>query len=201
MGAEDTTAGQSGDDWASPTDLFQLDVWMARHAHDEPEPDPGPAPVPPRLPEGVVLWSRPECTEVHDAAHLAQLLEALRGHAFGTALGSSAPQARSGQVVRVSEADEPPTFIVEVHDGTPQDFARRVFRGLRPTDYPLSPEGDRPLHDAELFDSQHAAAILWSFLHDGLPPGYARTLRHLSPTELRRFGFNKEGTGKARPRR
>lgn len=151
MGAEDTTAGQSGDDWASPTDLFQLDVWMARHAHDEPEPDPGPAPVPPRLPEGVVLWSPPEGTEVHD--------------------------------------------------GTPQDFARRVFRGLRPTDYPLSPEGDRRLHDAELFGAQHAAAILWSFLHDGLPPGYARTLRHLSPTELRRFGFNEEGTGNARPRR
>ena len=156
------------DYWASDTDLYQLDLWMARHSIPI-ESDP-------------ITWSHPLGTLVRDAAHLAALIGALGEGDVGTATGNFKGGGRWGRVMEVFDDRRDSGYIVEVHDGIASDVARRVFRGIRESNYPQYP-GPRQLHDFEVFSGERAAGILWSYLHSGLPIGYLSTLRHLDPTE------------------
>ena len=163
------------DAWALDADLFQLDVRMARYSK--------PYPVDP------VIWSRPRGNVVRDAAHLADMIAMLERGDFGVARGNSTVENRWGQVMNVADDGDSAAYVVEVHDGTATDFARRVFRGLRSSDYPQGQAGPRRLHDFEVFDASTAAQVLWAFLHVGLPFGYLSTMRHLNSNELRRYGL------------
>ena len=61
------------------------------------------------------------------------------------------------------------------HDGTPDDFAKRVYRGS-PGDYP-KPAGRRPAFD---FDSGGTPEqTMWTWLHGSLPDGCSRSMRHM----------------------
>ncbi len=160
--------------WASDLDLLQLDLWLA--AHSEP------------IASDPIVWGHSRRTLVSDAEHLGALIGGLGKGEFGIAR-SAAGGGRWGQVMNVASDHEVSTYIAEVHDGTPSDFAQRVFRGVRFSDYPESPAGPRDLHDFEVFGAPVVAEILWSFLHVGLPIGYLRTLRYLGPAERRRYGL------------
>ena len=162
------------DSWASDLELLQLDLWLATHS----EP----------IASDPIVWGHSRRTLVSDAEHLGALIGGLGKGEFGIAR-SAAGGGRWGQVMNVASDHEVSKYIVEVHDGTPGDFAQRVFRGLRSSDYPQSTAERRTLHDIEVFDATVASGLLWSFLHVGLPNGYLRTLRYLGPTERRRYGL------------
>ncbi len=67
--------------------------------------------------------------------------------------------------------------VVEDHDGTADDFAKRVYRGA-PGSHP-KPHGRRPAFDFELWQPFAAAATMWAWLHWSLPDGCSRTMRHM----------------------
>jgi hypothetical protein len=67
-------------------------------------------------------------------------------------------------------------WIVDAHDGAPDDFARRVYRRAA-GDYP-KPTGRRPAFDFELWQPFAAADVIWSWLHGSLPEG---VLAHHAP--------------------
>ena len=101
-------------------------------------------------------------------------------------LVSSLPEPGEWAVVEWSEGDVrrwcqtmryPTGWVVDAHDGTPDDFAKRVFRG-GPGDYP-KPSGRRPAFDFELWQPYAAADLMWSWLHGSLPEGCSRTMRHM----------------------
>lgn len=71
----------------------------------------------------------------------------------------------------------PTGWVVDAHDGTPDDFAKRVFRG-EPGDYP-KPSGRRTAFDFELWQPMTAADVMWTWLHGSLYEGCARTMRHM----------------------
>lgn len=71
----------------------------------------------------------------------------------------------------------PGGWVVEAHDGTPEDWSQRVFRGS-PGLYP-EPSGRRPAFDFELWQPLEAAGVMWSWLHGCLPEGCSRTMRHM----------------------
>lgn len=60
---------------------------------------------------------------------------------------------------------------------TPDDFAKRVFRGS-PGDYPKL-SGRWPAFDFEVWKSIAAADVMWTWLHGSLPKGCSRTMRHM----------------------
>lgn len=124
-------------------------------------------------------------TAVTDAVHLADLIGPLAPGQFGIAKASEAAGRRWGQVMNVADSDEPWACIVEVHDGSPTDFAKRVFRGTSWSDYPPNPGRQSP-HGFELFTAPGAASIVWDWLHVGLPNGLLRTHRYLDPAQRRR---------------
>lgn len=157
------------DYWASDKDLFQLDVWAARHSVPI-ESDP-------------IIWSHPQGTVVRDSAHLAALISALGKGEVGTATGDAKGGGRRGQVKDVSDDFLNSGYVVEVHNDAASDVARRVFRGLRQSNYPQNAPGPPQLQELEVFDASRAAGIVWSFLHSGLPVGYVSTLRHLGQAE------------------
>lgn len=66
-------------------------------------------------------------------------------------------------------------WIVEVHDGTSDEVAQRVFRGGT-GDYPCGAV-DPPLYPIEKWSSTGVAEVMWAWLHGGLPEGCARTIR------------------------
>lgn len=85
------------------------------------------------------------------------------------------PESRGrqwGQVMRV-----PGGFIVDVHDGSNNDFAERVFRGEL-GDYPR-PSGKRPCYPFELWSQSGVANVLWCWINGSLPDGSARTMNHM----------------------
>ncbi|WP_126688338.1 hypothetical protein [Nocardioides ferulae] len=71
----------------------------------------------------------------------------------------------------------PTGWVVDAHDGTPDGFAKRVYRG-GPGDYP-KPSGRRPAFDFKLWQSYAAADLMWTWLHGSLPEGCSRTMRHM----------------------
>lgn len=151
----DKPAGTGDDDaWASDKDLYDLDVWMARHS----KPIAG----------GAVTWSLPPDNVVRDGGHLAELISMLEAGGLGVAQRGS----RWAKAVHIAGDGEPAAYIVEVHVGEATDFSQRVFRGLRSSDYPQRPVGAGRFHDVEVFDATTSASIVWSFLHVGLPVGY-----------------------------
>ena len=137
-----------------------------------------------------VLWSKPAGTPVSDASHLAELMGRLSAQEFGFAIGGVSTGERWGQVFNVAERGEASTYIVEVHNGGSNDFAQRVFRGDRASDYPAAASGKRPLHDFELFPAAAAARLVWDWIHVGLPAGVLRTLRHLDAAQHRQYGLD-----------
>lgn len=60
----------------------------------------------------------------------------------------------------------PSGWVVDAHDGTPDDFAKRAFRG-GPGDYP-QPSGRRPAFDFELWQP-YAAVDLYAELAARVP--------------------------------
>jgi hypothetical protein len=72
-------------------------------------------------------------------------------------------EGRCGQVMRVGD-----DCIVEVHDGSPGDWASRV---LRDPDDAARPATDKP---SDLWHEFDAAEILWAWLHGSLPRGCRR---------------------------
>jgi hypothetical protein len=158
----------------SDTDLWHLDIWAARHSQP--------------LPANPVTWSRPSGTTVADSEQLTHLIGGLALQQFGVLASGATSNGRWAQVYNVAEAGEESSYIVEVHNGAESDFAQRVFKGIRNSDYPPSPDGRRLLHDFEVFSAARAANIAWSWLHIGLPVGYLRTENQMGPAELRRYG-------------
>lgn len=67
--------------------------------------------------------------------------------------------------------------MVDAHDGTPDDLAKRVFRGGS-GDYP-KPSGRRPAFDFEVWQPYAAADLMWSWLHGSHPEGCSRTMQHM----------------------
>jgi len=73
---------------------------------------------------------------------------------------------------------------------SPDDFAQRVHRGA-PGDHPgTDPSATRAL-EIEAFRPMQAADLLWGWVCGRiLPPGFARTLRYLTPQQRRQYGFD-----------
>lgn len=71
----------------------------------------------------------------------------------------------------------PSGWVVDAHAGSPDDFAKRVYRGS-PGSYPR-PSGRRPAFDFELWQPFAAADLMWTWLHGSLPEGCSRTMRHM----------------------
>lgn len=139
-------------------------------------------------PEEPVTWERR--TAVRGVEHLAVLMSGLAVQRHGVLEGGATRQHRWGQTMRVDVG-----WIVEVHDGSGEDFARRVFRG-EPGEYPLRPAftsrtwvSNPELLSLELFAHFAAAQILWAWVHTGLPEGLSRTLRHFSDSTRGRIGL------------
>ena len=71
----------------SDIDLWQMDVWAARHSQP--------------LPANPVTWSRPRGTAVADAEHLGQLIDGLARQDFGVAAsGASSAGCRTSPASR-----------------------------------------------------------------------------------------------------
>lgn len=77
------------------------------------------------------------------------------------ALGSKA-NARWAQVMRLDDA-----CIVEVHDGSASDWASRVL--------PVQAAPERVADAEGAWDEHASAAIVWAWMHGGLPEGCHRT--------------------------
>lgn len=105
-------------------------------------------------------------------------------------------QGRWGQTMRLSAMEssgrlrsqntrDDEFWVVEVHDGTPEDYARRVVRG-NPGDYPWDAGYQRvPIEE---FRPREAAAILWGWMDTGRTDGYWRTMRHHPPDDRAEIG-------------
>lgn len=66
--------------------------------------------------------------------------------------------------------------MAEAHDGTPDHFARKVYRGAVGS-YPKT--GRSPAFDFELWQPFAATDVIWTWLHGSLPEGCSRTMRHM----------------------
>lgn len=135
-----------------------LETWLAEQTATQPD-------VP-------IRWSR-TAQRVRNAEHLCVLIAQLTTPGeFGVVERLGAPH-RWGQTMR-----HPAGFIVEVHTGSPDDVAQRVYRGDI-GEYPR-PSGDRAAFPFELWTPMSAAEGLWGWLTAGvLPIGCNRTTRHM----------------------
>lgn len=79
-------------------------------------------------------------------------------------------------------------WIVEVHAGTNDDFAQRVYRG-EVGGYPRSSE-DPNLLSVEAWTPVGVADVLWAWLGGALPDGCSRTMRYLSTEDRERYGLS-----------
>jgi len=139
-------------------------------------------------PDHPVLWGNR--TPIRGVEHLGILMSGLAEGRHGVVDGGPSRQHRWGQTMRVEGR-----WFVEVHDGSADDYARRVFRG-EPGEYPLRPDfvGNLWHHNpevlaVELFAHFAAAQVLWAWVHTGLPEGLSRTLRHFSAETRQRIGM------------
>lgn len=128
-------------------------------------------------PDQPILWCphghRSGGTPVRSLEHLSVLISALPEPGEWAVI-----QWSTGGVRRWCQTMRHPSgWVVEAHDGTPDDFAKRVYRGAAGL-YP-KPTGKRPAHDFELWQPIAAADVIWTWLHGSLPEGSARTMRHM----------------------
>ena len=172
--------------WFTAADFFQMDVFAMRHPEFiGPRRDPGPISHPTQAPPSdEVTWGYPVRSDVLNVAALASLIAAVPPGQFGIAYGGNRCGDRDGQVLAVSGSGGLPMFGVEIMGGA-VGFAQRVFRGSDESEYP-EPVGHH-LVDLEVFDSVEAAEIVWGYLHEGLPQGYASTLKHLPAVKRARY--------------
>lgn len=134
-------------------------------------------------PEEPIRWQTAgRSCEVRNPEHLAVLVSVLDLGRFGVLERPGSGTRRWGQTMRTRDG-----WIVEVHDGSDQDFAQRVHRGPNGL-YPRRP-AESDLHPHELWPTGACAEVLWSWLAGGLPLGCSRTLQYLSPEQRQRYGF------------
>ncbi|HQY97552.1 MAG TPA: hypothetical protein PLU83_11245 [Phycicoccus sp.] len=140
--------------------LIAVDAWLA----EQTAPEPG-------LP---IVWrprGRPG-PAVRNAEHLAVLVSLIPGPGEWAVIEWRGHPGKGWcQTMRYAGG-----WVVEVHDGTPEDWAQRVYRTEQ--FYP-EPAGVRPPFTHELWSPVAAADIMWAWLHGSLLEGCARTDRHL----------------------
>lgn len=123
-----------------------------------------------------VLWcphgSRTRATAVKGVEQLSVLVSWL------PVPGEWAVVERDGEVRRWCQTmRHQDGWVVDAHDGTHRDFAKRVFRGESGS-YP-KPAGNRPAFDFELWQPLSAASVMWAWIHGSLLEGCSRTMRHM----------------------
>lgn len=149
--------------------IWDLETWLSELTQTEPA-------IPLR-------WSGPRrAAGVRGIEHLSVIISSLADGQFGDLTWAAGGPPMWGQSMRAGDR-----WIIEVHDGSEDDFAQRVFRG-DPGDYPARDEG-RELNATETFAPLAAASILWAWQHGCLPDGLARTLKYLTPRDRRRYGL------------
>lgn len=160
----------------------EAETELRLHAAIRPEPD------------AVLVWvpdgRHGRRTAVRSAEHLAVLISALRADEFGIVerIDGRGPW---GQTARVPGDDgDADSWIVELSDGSIDDFAQRAIRGAE-SDYPdrSGRSGPYELEPTERFRSFAAAEVLWAWEHGTLLTGITRTLKYLTYSERRSAGF------------
>jgi len=119
---------------------------------------------------------------VRSSEHLTVLVASLDVDRFGVLVSPVGGSGAWGQTMRTDDG-----WLVEVHAGTDEDFAQRVYRG-EVGDYPCSSEGTSLL-TVEVWTPIGVADVLWAWLGGALPDGCSRTLRYLSAEDRRRYGL------------
>ncbi|KAA6435263.1 hypothetical protein FQ330_05805 [Agrococcus sediminis] len=115
-----------------------------------------------------IIWKAQggEAALLEDANGLAAKVRGLDDNRFGIVKRRAGSVTPFAQTLRIGDA-----WIVEVHDGTDDDWAHRVLRAARSV-----PAGQ--LDPAESWNASDAADIMWSWLHGD-------RLEHLQRVPLR----------------